>query len=382
MSPSVLYEPADPDFSLKAPLVYRTMRDEHPAYEDPQCRFWAISRFADVREATLDWERYSNTGKIETLTTKPTLNSLDPPRHGQLRKLVSRAFTPRRVADLEAGVRMRARRLVDELADTGGGDAMEAYAALLPSMVMGELLGLPDDLVPVCRSLTDASKRRLTPEGGAEPAARSYEIFAELYAQRRLHRRDDLLSALLDAEVDGVRLTEDELLAFGWLLLVGGNDTTTNLIGNGIEVLARHPDVRAELVADPSLIGAAVEEMLRFVPPTHSLPRRATIDIELHDRCIPADSRVMLLWHSANLDEREFPEPDTFDIHRRAVRHLALGNGTHFCMGAALARLEARIAFEELLARIPDYAVVGEPERLVSIVFNGFETLPIEFATR
>jgi cytochrome P450 family 130 len=381
-SPGLLYEPADPGFSVHAPEIYRTLRDEHPAYEDPRGRFWAISRFADVRDATLDWERYSNTGKIETLTTKPTLNSLDPPRHGQLRKLVSRAFTPRRVADLEAGIRVRAGRLIDEFVEEGSCDAMESYASLLPSMVMGELLGLRDDLVPVCRALTDASKRRVTPEGGAEPAARSYEIFAELYAERRKQRRDDLLSALVDAEVDGVRLTEDELLAFGWLLLVGGNDTTTNLIGNGIEVLARHPAVRAELVQDPSLIASAVEEMLRLVPPTHSLPRRAAVDVELHGRCIPKDSRVMLLWHAANLDEREYPEPEAFDIHRRATRHLALGNGTHFCMGAALARLEARVAFEELLRRVPEYDIAAEPDRLVSIIFNGFETLPIEFSAR
>jgi hypothetical protein len=227
--------------------------------------------------------------------------------------------------------------------------------------------------------LTDTSKRRVTPEGGAEPAARSYEIFGELYAQRRRQRRDDLLSALLDAEVDGEHLTEDELLAFGWLLLVGGNDTTTNLIGNGIELLARNPAARAELVANPSLIASAVEEMLRLVSPTHSLPRTAAVDVEMHGMRIPSGARVMLLWHAANLDEREFPEPDRFDIHRNASRHLAFGHGTHFCLGAALARLEARVAFEELLHRLPEYSIASEPERLVSITFNGFETVPIAF---
>jgi hypothetical protein len=246
-------------------------------------------------------------------------------------------------------------------------------------MVMGKLIGLPDELVPVCRALTDESKRRVTPEGGAGPAARSYEIFGELYAQRRRERRDDLLSALLDAEVGGEHLSENELLAFGWLLLVGGNDTTTNLIGNGIELLARNPDARAELAADPSLIGSAVEEMLRLVSPTHSLPRTAATDVEIHGTCIPEGARVNLLWHAANLDEREFDEPERFDVHRNATRHLAFGHGTHFCLGAALARLEARIAFEELLRRVPEYSMTSEPERLTSITFNGFETLPIAF---
>jgi cytochrome P450 len=374
-----VYDPRDPTFSARAPEIYRTMRDEHPVYADPDGALWALSRYDDVRDAALDWERFSNTGKIETLTTKPTLNSLDPPRHGQLRRLVSRAFTPRRVADLEDDIRSLANRLIDAFVEEGSCDAVARYAALLPSMVMGELLGLPPELVPVCRELTDTSKRRVTPEGGAAPAARSYEIFRELYAARRVQRTDDLLSALLDAEVDGERLTEDELVAFGWLLLVGGNDTTTTLIGNGIELLARHPASRAELAADPSLVPGAVEEMLRRASPTHSLPRTAATDTELHDTRIPAGARVMLLWHAANLDEREFPEPETFDIHRNASRHLAFGYGTHFCMGAALARLEARVAFEELLRRVPDYEIAAEPERLVSIIFNGFETLPIAF---
>jgi hypothetical protein len=332
-----------------------------------------------VLAAALDWERFSNTGKIEARYSKPTLNSLDPPRHGELRKLVSRAFTPRRVADLEPDIRALANRLIDAFIEDGSCDAMASYAALLPSMVMGKLLGLPDELVPVCRALTDESKRRLTPEAGAEPAARSYEIFAELYAERRHKRTDDLLSALLDAEVAGEHLTEDELLAFGWLLLVGGNDTTTNLIGNGIELLARNQGVRAELAADPSLVPSAVEEMLRLVSPTHALPRTAATDIEMHGTVIPTGARVLLLWHAANLDEREFADPQTFDIRRNATRHLAFGHGLHFCLGAALARLEARVAFEELLGRVPEYSIAAEPERLVSITFNGFETLPIAF---
>jgi cytochrome P450 len=245
---------------------------------------------------------------------------------------------------------------------------------------MGLLLGLPDELVPVCRALTDASKRRTTPEGGADAMLRGYEIFAELYAARRRSPRDDLLSDLLAARIDGQQLSEDELLAFGWLMLVGGNDTTAGLIGNGLELLARHPEQRAALVETPALLPAAIEEMLRIASPTHTLPRRAACDIELEHGRIPAGSRVHLLWASANLDEREFPDPERFAIDRDAHRHLAFGHGPHFCLGAALARLEARVAFEEFLRRIPEYELDGEPQRLVSIVFQGFEKLPVKFS--
>jgi cytochrome P450 len=375
----ILLDPADPGFAARAHGVYRRLRDEHPLYRDPLGRFVALSRFEDVRRATLDWERFSSTGKIEARVTKPSLNSLDPPRHGQLRALVAQAFKPARIAELEPEIRRIAVELLDRFADSGACEAVEDFSAQLPSRVMGRLLGLPDELVPVCRALTDASKRRSTPEGGAAAAMRAYEIFAELYAQRRRAPRDDLLSDLLAVQVDGQHLSEDELLAFGWLMLVGGNDTTAGLIGNGIELLARHPAQRAALVETPALIPDAVEEMLRIASPTHTLPRRAACDIELEHGRIPAGSRVNLLWAAANLDEREFPDPERFDIRRRAARHLAFGHGPHFCLGAALARLEARVAFEEFLRRIPEYEIHGEPQRLVSIVFQGFEKLPLSF---
>jgi cytochrome P450 len=378
----ILLDPADPGFAARSHEVYRVLRDEHPVYHDPLGRFVALSRFDDVRAAAADWERFSSTGKLEVQNTKPSLNSTDPPRHGQLRALIAQAFKPRRVAELEPEVRRIARELLDRFADVGACDAVESFSAELPSRVMGKLIGLPDELVPVCRALTDASKRRTTPGGGAHAAQRAYEIFAELYQARRRAPADDLLSDLLAARVEGESLSENELLAFGWLMLVGGNDTTTGLIGNGIELLARHPDQRAELVADPALIPQAIEEMLRIASPTHTLPRTAACDIDLAHGRIPRGARVHLLWAAANLDEREFPEPERFDIRRNPSRHLAFGHGSHFCLGAALARLEARIAFEELLHRIPEYQIDGEPERLVSIVFQGFGKLPLRFHTR
>ncbi|HEV8296433.1 MAG TPA: cytochrome P450, partial [Acidimicrobiales bacterium] len=280
---------------------------------------------------------------------------------------------------LESSIRAIAASLIDNFIEQGSCDVISSFAALLPSMVIGKLIGIPDDLVPVCRALTDENMRKTTPDGAAEPAARSYEIFADLYEARRRGPEDDLLSALLATEVDGQRLSEDDLLAFGWLLLVGGNDTTTNLIGNGIELLARDPAARAELVGDPALLPDAIEEILRVASPTHTLVRTAACDAQLPHGEIPRGARVLLLWAAANLDEREFADPERFDIRRRASRHLAFGYGLHFCLGAALARLEARVAFDEFLGRIPDYELSATPEHIVSSTFHGFETLPIAF---
>ena len=357
------YDPTDPTFAARSHEVYRLLRQEHPLYADPLGRYWALSRFEDVRTAALDWETFSSTGKAEHQFQKPTMSSYDPPRHGELRALVNRGFTPRRVAEMEPEIRRVATSLIDEFAERGTCDAIADFAALLPSIVMGRLVGIPDDLIPVCRALTDEFMHHIAVSDVAGPAARSDEIFA----------------ALLAAEIDGRRLNEDELLGFGWLLLVGGNDTTTNLIGNGLELLARHPDQRRLLVDDPGLIPDAVEEVLRVEPPTHSLPRTAMREVELHGGVIPARSRVMLLWAAANLDEVEFPDPERFDIRRRAPRHLSLGHGVHFCLGASFARLEARVAWEEFLTRMPVYELTTEPQHFVSATFNGFSALPMAF---
>jgi hypothetical protein len=218
------------------------------------------------------------------------------------------------------------------------------------------------------------------PEGNASPVERADSIFGKLIAERRAEPRDDLISALLAVgRDDGEPLSDGELLGFCYLLLVGGNDTTMNLIGNGMKLLAEHPDQRAELVANPALLTPAIEEMLRLEPPTQTSARQTTRDVALYGQVILGDTRTLLVWGAANLDEREFPEPHRFDIHRAADRHLSLGHGAHFCMGAALARLEARVAFEELLACMPEFEVVFEPERISSVWAWGFESLHVEF---
>jgi cytochrome P450 len=212
-----------------------------------------------------------------------------------------------------------------------------------------------------------------------KPAMNIYQEFARLLAERRAERRDDLMSALLDAEIDGQRLREDELLGFCFVLIVAGNDTTTNLIANGAVLLADHPDQRKLLVEDPRRIPAAVEEMLRCESPAQALGRIARRPVELHGTTIPEGALVKLVWGAANRDEREFDAPDRFDVGRNPARHLGFGHGIHFCLGAHLARLEARVAFEELLARLPDYALDGRPGWLTSIWARAHDAVRVRF---
>jgi cytochrome P450 len=284
------------------------------------------------------------------------------------------------MADLEPRLREIARSLTAAFAERGSCDIIGEFAAPFPSRVMGELMGIPDELLDECRKITDAVMRIEAPEGNASPVERADALFGELITARRRRPGSDLISALLAVGNDGGEpLSEEEILGFCFLLLIGGNDTTTNLIGNGMELLARHPDDRARLVAEPSLLPQAIDEMLRLDAPNQFNARQTTADVVLHDVTIPADTRVLLLWNAANLDEREFDDPLTFDIDRRPERHLSLGHGAHFCMGAALARLEARVAFEELLTCMPEFDVVATPERIRSVWAWGFESVPVEF---
>jgi cytochrome P450 len=260
---------------------------------------------------------------------------------------------------------------------------MADYARHLPSRVIGDMIGVPPERREAFLRWTesmvavpgDASEGR-----DVRSAARKiYEEFALLLDERRRARRDDLMSALLDAEIDGERLGQEELLGFCFVLIVAGNDTTTNLIANGAILLAQHEEARRELVADAAGIEDAVEEMLRCESPAQALPRRATRDVRLHGVAIPEGAEVQLVWGAANRDEREFDDPDRFDVHRRIRRHLAFGQGLHFCLGANLARLEARVAFEELLARMPDYELEEAPRWVTSIWARSPERVAVRF---
>jgi cytochrome P450 len=372
-----VYDPLAPDFQKNLVAIYRTLRDHFPLYRSPQGGWYALSRFDDVIHAAHDVATFSNV-VAEAQLFLPMMIYMDPPRHPALRALLSKAFTPRRIAGLEPRIRTVVTELIGSFIGEGTCEFVHDFATLLPSIVVGELIGIPAAHLEKFRYWTERFLTG-TAEENREAASQIYRVFTGLLQARRAAAADDLMSALIQAEIDGTHLTDEELLGFCFLLILGGNDTTTSLLGNGVELLARHPDQRARLIADPSLVPVAIEEMLRIAAPTQALPRTTTRDVALHGQTIPAGSRVMLVFGAANLDEREFPDPDRFQIDRAIARHLAFGHGAHFCLGAPLARLEAQVAFEELLRRMPDYDLQAEPRRLRSHWARAFETLHLRF---
>ena len=373
-----VYDPSRPDFQANAHAIYATLRDEHPVYHDPVRDMWAISRYADVRDAAADTTNLSSENTEISVGLIPQIQSMDPPRHDALRNLVSRAFTGRRADAMEPRIRVIARELLDALSGRSEVDLMAEFARHLPSRVIGEMIGVPDDrredFLAWTESMVETEGDRQTEV--VQAATNIYGEFSKLLALRREKRADDLMSALVDIELDGEKLTEEELLGFCFVLIVAGNDTTTNLIANGAVLLAEHPEQRARLTRDPRGIPDALEEMLRYESPAQALPRRVLNDVTLHDTTIPAGAQVRLVWGAANRDEREFEEPERFDI-TRAPRHLGFGHGTHFCLGARLARLEARVAFEELLARMPEYELTDDPGWLTSIWARSHRRVPV-----
>lgn len=386
MPEAFVYDPSRPDFPDRAHAIYRRLRDEFPAYHNEAAGFWALSRFEDVRAAASDPATFSSEGTDTSQGLLPMIQALDPPRHDALRQLVSKAFTPRRMADMEPGIRRIARELLDELGRGEEADLLAGFARHLPSRVIGEMLGVPPERRERFLEWTEALVSAIpsgpagspAAPGARHPALRIYREFADLLGERRTARRGDLMSALLDAEIDGQRLREDELLGFCFVLIVAGNDTTTNAIANGAVLLADHPDQRKLLADDPLRIPAAVEEMLRCESPAQALPRIARRPVTLHGVTIPAGALVRLVWGAANRDEREFgPDADRFDVTRAIPRHLAFGTGVHFCLGANLARLEARVAFEELLARYPDYRLQARPAWIPSIWARAHASVPV-----
>lgn len=370
-----------PDFQTRLHDIYRELRDRQPLARSP-AGFWAVSRFADVYAIASDPVAFSSERTlISPPGLVPTIQSLDPPRHDRLRALVSLAFTPKRVREMEPRVRAIAHELLAPLLEAGRGDLLAAYARHIPSRVIGELIGIPAERIPDFLHWTEAMVE--LPQGQTQseaiknPAASIYAEFARLLDERRRQRRDDLMSALMDAELEGRKLTQEELLGFCFVLVVAGNDTTTNLIANGAVLLAEHPDQRRLLVEDPELLDDAIEEMLRYEAPAQALPRRLVREATLHGETLPEGAQLFLLFGSANRDEREFEHADRFDVRRRIKRHLAFGQGIHFCLGKSLARLEARVAFEELLARAPGYALDGPAPWLASMWARAHARVPI-----
>ena len=389
------FNPYDPALHEDPYPVYKRLRDEFPLHYNAEMNFYTLSRYADVFDAVQKPDLFISGkgiavgiagGSTKVVGAVPLLIMMDRPRHTQLRSLVSRAFTPRRISRLEPRVRAIARDLLAEFASKPEADLVVDYSAPLPTIVIAELLGVPaEDQRWFKEKSTELAQFDPAKPGGIHPSSKELGPAVELaeYMTREIDARrckpkDDLLSALVAAEIEGESLSQEELIGFAFLLLVAGNETTTNLISNAAVLLDRHPDQRRMLQQDPSLLPTAIEEFLRCDPPVQGLARNTTRELRLHETTIPKDSTVLLLFASANHDERHIPDPERFDITRDPNPHLAFGFGAHFCLGANLARLEARVAWEELLARLPDYQLHAQRvERLCSGQLRGALHLPI-----
>lgn len=358
--------------------------------------FWAITRHADVARISRDPAAFTQAPSLFIEDLPPgnmrdhpdVMINMDPPRHTRYRALVSKGFTPRVIQRLEGRIREVVTELIDAFSGRGEVEFVSGFASELPLRIILELVGVPREDQPQMLEFSTRFFGALDPDyqGGPvdlETLQHNMDAAANRLAEvRRREPKDDMLSVLMAAEVDGERLSYTEFGGFFRLLLAAGHDTTKNLLSNGTLALIEHPGERRRLLADPSLIPSAVEEMLRFAPSAFYFRRNAARDTELHGQTIAAGDKVVLWYVSANRDEEVFRDPDTFDVGRTPNEHLAFGVGPHYCLGQALARLEARVAFEELLRRLPDIELAGRVTRLRSNWIHGIKSMPVRFSPK
>jgi cytochrome P450 len=389
---AVYYDPYDVAIDADPYPVYRRLRDEAPLYYNEPYDFYAVSRYADVERGLVDNKRYisSRGGVLELIKANVqmppgTLIFEDPPVHDIHRSLLSRVFTPRRVTALEPKIREFCAQSLDPLVSAGGFDLVADFGAQMPMRVIGMLMGIPESDQAAVREMADNNLRI---EGGkpmevSQNPTFGAEMFSDYIDWRMQHPSDDLMTELLQTEFEDETgttrtLTRDEALLYTTVVAGAGNETTTRLIGWAGTTLATNPDQRAELVADRSLIPNAIEELLRYEPPGHPVARYVAEDGEWYGQTVPVGSVVIFLVGSACRDERRWEDADRFDIHRQIGQHLTFGYGIHYCLGAALARLEGRIALDELLSRFPEWDVNTDGARLApTSTVRGWETLPI-----
>ena len=363
--------------------VYRELRENHPVYHVEARDLWVVSRYDDVLTMLRSPERFSSASGVVPsgyAPESPTIITSDPPVHTPIRKAVSRAFTPKRMAAIEPVIRRLAHDLVATLPPSGEVEAFSEFSALLPYQVMAELLGLEPETYDVLKRCGDVIVYSSDFDALAmERASRELtEFLTESCARRRNAPSDDLMSVLLSSTPDEDALGEDEVVALCFLLTLAGTETTTSAIGLALMILDEFTAERARIVADRSLLATAVDEMMRWDSPVQGLSRVTTEPIALHDTVIPEGARVHMLFASANRDAAMFEEPDRFDITRTPNPHLGFGFGIHHCLGASLARTELRVGLDEFLTRFPDYRVRrDEVVRLHSDTNRGFRQLPI-----
>jgi cytochrome P450 len=388
----VYYDPYDVGINADPYPTFRRLRDEAPVYRNERYGFWALSRHADVEPALVEWETFSNCrGDIlEIIQAGVDLPPgvvmfEDPPFHTMHRGLMSRVFTPRRMAALEDEVRAFCVKCLDPLVGSGGFDIIEELGVVMPMRVIGMLLGIPESDQVAVRDKSDAILRTRAGEPMVirPEVIANGDMFQEYVDWRAQNPSDDLMTALMTTEFedeDGERrtLTRAEVLNYTQVLAGAGNETTGRLIGWLAKVLAEHPDQRRDIVEDRSLLTNAVDETLRFEPTGPHLARYVARDAEYYGTTIPAGSAVLLLVGSANRDERKYADPDRFDIHRTDRQHLTFGFGLHYCLGANLARLEGRVALDELLNRFPEWGIDPDGMELSpTSTVRGWERLPL-----
>ena len=387
----IYYDPYDVDIDADPYPVFRRLREEAPLYYNEQYDFFAVSRYEDVERGLVDSKRYisGRGGVLEIIKADiemppGTLIFEDPPVHTIHRSLLSRVFTPRRVAALEPKIREFCARSLDPLVGTGGFDFVADLGAQMPMRVIGMLFGIPEADQEAIRQSTDANLRTEAgrPMEVSQDVTFGSDMFTDYIDWRVEHPSDDLMTELLRAEFEDEtgttrRLTRDEALLYTTVVAGAGNETTTRLIGWAGKVLAEHPDQRRELVEDRSLVPNAIEELLRFEPPAPHVGRYVPEAVEVYGRTVPAGSAMLFLVGAANRDDRRYQDPDRFDVHREIDKHLTFGYGIHFCLGAALARLEGRVALDEVLTRFPEWDIDLDRAKLApTSTVRGWETLP------
>jgi cytochrome P450 len=389
---SVYFDPYDVAINADPYPTYERLREEAPIYYNEPYNFWALSRHEDVQNALKNWQVFSSSRgdlldilRADFELPKGVVMWEDPPLHTTHRGLMSRVFTPKRMAQLEDRVRAYCIRCLDPLVGSDGFDIITELASMLPMRVIGMLLGIPEQDQVAVRNKTDRDLRTRPGEPMVivESEVVTGEMFAEYIEWRSKHPSDDLMTMLLTAEFEDETgetrtLTRQEVLTYTSVLAGAGNETTGRLIGWLVKVLADHPGQRRLVAEDRSLVQNVIEETLRFEPTGHASARYVTKDTEYYGTTLPAGSAVLLLMASANRDPRRFEDPNRYDVLRKDVQHLTFGYGLHFCLGTHLARLEGRVALDELLNRWPEWDVDYSGMKLASTsTVRGWERLPI-----